>query len=310
MSTGENIQFLRKQKGYTQEEFAEQMNVSRQTISKWESDSCFPEMEKLLAMCDLFHCKLDDLVRGDVQANTISDTAGYDAHMNRFAKKISIGVGLVLLGVSAMFGVVGLGVNDEFAACALFPFLIIAVAFFVTGGLEHEAFTKKHPYVTPFYTEEEVDAYNRKFPVMLVTAISIVLLGVVFLLTASAVIGEEVLDESDLISGRVMMGFMLFIMAAASIFVYSGMLKSKYDVSAYNKEQSKEQKNEKSRAEVITSAASGCIMMIATIIFLIWGFVLDGWKIGWIVYPIGGILCGIVSVISNAVCNTDSHSKY
>ncbi len=69
MSTGENIQFLRKREGMTQEAFAEQLNVSRQTVSKWESDSCYPEMEKLVLMCKLFRCKLDDLVRGDVQAD-------------------------------------------------------------------------------------------------------------------------------------------------------------------------------------------------------------------------------------------------
>ena len=75
MSTGENIQYLRKRDGYTQERFAEELGVSRQTISKWESDSCFPEMDKLLLMCDMFRCKLDDLVRGDVQAETAKDTA-------------------------------------------------------------------------------------------------------------------------------------------------------------------------------------------------------------------------------------------
>ena len=50
MSFGQNHQYLRKQANMTQEDLAEQMGVSRQTGSKWESDGAFPEMEKLIAM--------------------------------------------------------------------------------------------------------------------------------------------------------------------------------------------------------------------------------------------------------------------
>lgn len=67
MQFGENVQFLRKQKGLTQEELAEQMAVSRQTVSKWESDQSFPETDKLIALCDLFGCSMDALLRGDVR---------------------------------------------------------------------------------------------------------------------------------------------------------------------------------------------------------------------------------------------------
>lgn len=67
MSFGQNVQFLRKMHiGMTQEELAEKLGVSRQTVSKWESDSSFPEMEKALALCELFSCSLDELLRGDM----------------------------------------------------------------------------------------------------------------------------------------------------------------------------------------------------------------------------------------------------
>lgn len=64
MSFGQNLQFLREMhEGMTQEELAEKMNVSRQTISKWELDSTFPEMEKAIALCKIFSCSLDELIR-------------------------------------------------------------------------------------------------------------------------------------------------------------------------------------------------------------------------------------------------------
>lgn len=45
------------------------LGVSRQAISKWESEKAYPEMDKLLMICDLFGCTLDDLVLGDVSAS-------------------------------------------------------------------------------------------------------------------------------------------------------------------------------------------------------------------------------------------------
>lgn len=53
---------LRKQKGFSQEELANRLNVSRQTVSKWEVGDSTPDMEKLVAMSDLFGISLDELV--------------------------------------------------------------------------------------------------------------------------------------------------------------------------------------------------------------------------------------------------------
>ncbi|SEP91572.1 DNA-binding transcriptional regulator, XRE-family HTH domain [Lachnospiraceae bacterium RM5] len=56
---------LRKQKGFSQEELAGRLNVSRQTISKWEIGESTPDMEKLIAISDLFEVSLDELVKGE-----------------------------------------------------------------------------------------------------------------------------------------------------------------------------------------------------------------------------------------------------
>ena len=70
MSFGQNLQFLRKMRNkMTQEELAERLEVSRQTISKWELDLAYPEMNKLIELCDLFSCSMDRLVREDIFIN-------------------------------------------------------------------------------------------------------------------------------------------------------------------------------------------------------------------------------------------------
>lgn len=64
MNFSGNLQILRKTNGnLSQEALADKLNVSRQTISKWESGAAFPEVDKLVALADFFHCSLDRLIR-------------------------------------------------------------------------------------------------------------------------------------------------------------------------------------------------------------------------------------------------------
>lgn len=62
MTTGEKLGLLRKKKGITQEELAEVLGVSRQSVSRWERDAAFPETEKLIALSKLFECSIDLLL--------------------------------------------------------------------------------------------------------------------------------------------------------------------------------------------------------------------------------------------------------
>lgn len=69
MYLGNNLQYLRKVNGnMTQEKLAERMGVSRQTISRWESGEAYPEIPKLLDLCEIFRTRLDDLLRQDMAA--------------------------------------------------------------------------------------------------------------------------------------------------------------------------------------------------------------------------------------------------
>lgn len=98
---------LRKQKGLSQEELAGKLNVSRQTVSKWELGDSTPDMEKLIAISDLFEISLDELVLGRTQESA-KEESGRTGFMNTFeekvctpknrkkAKKIFIIIGIIL----------------------------------------------------------------------------------------------------------------------------------------------------------------------------------------------------------------------
>ena len=102
---------LRKQKGFSQEELASRLNVSRQTVSKWELGESSPDMEKLVAMSDLFGITLDELVldKAPVQPESAPTSAKTDiageikekvlTEDNKWKAKKGLKIAGIILGV-------------------------------------------------------------------------------------------------------------------------------------------------------------------------------------------------------------------
>ena len=109
---------LRKQKGFSQEELANRLNVSRQTVSKWEVGDSTPDMEKLAAISDLFGISLDELVldKAPVQNdgnNTRSDIVNQVAEkvlteQNRKRAKKGLKIAAIIFGAILLIDVVSM----------------------------------------------------------------------------------------------------------------------------------------------------------------------------------------------------------
>ncbi|MGI6174639.1 MAG: helix-turn-helix domain-containing protein [Christensenellales bacterium] len=104
MNIGERIQQLRKASGLSQEQLAEMIGVSRQAISKWETDQSSPELEKVLALSKVFSISTDELLGKDVVNRVgISTPQLYEVVARNMKKRqftfgwITVVVGLVLL---------------------------------------------------------------------------------------------------------------------------------------------------------------------------------------------------------------------
>ena len=87
MTLGEKIAKQRKELNYTQEQLADVLGVSRQSISKWESDIAYPETEKLIELGKLFECSMDYLLKDDVTEKT--DTSVSESTFNEKVTEIS-----------------------------------------------------------------------------------------------------------------------------------------------------------------------------------------------------------------------------
>ena len=84
MTLGEKLSKLRKEYNYTQEQLADILGVSRQSISKWESDIAYPETEKLIELGKLFECSMDYLLKDEV-----TEITGASVSESTFTEKVT-----------------------------------------------------------------------------------------------------------------------------------------------------------------------------------------------------------------------------
>ena len=301
MSLGQNLQFLRKRENMTQEQLAEVLEVSRQSVSKWESDTTYPETDKLLQITNLFHCTLDDLMKKDISSQYVEDKNHYDSHKNQFSKRITLGVGLILTGLTLCTFLIGFlpqreGFDtDSISGIIFLLFVVVAVAIFIVTGLQDSYFTKKHPYIEDFYSEEEKDAFHKKLITMVTTGVVLIIAGFIIMTGYEAFIPSDYVNHNIDVESLICSLFLLLVTIAVVLFVYAGTQESKYNIKHYNLMQDKNSqtyKNDKKKG-----LYCGCTMIIATIIFFSCGLIGNLWRSAWVVYPIFGIFCGIISMV-------------
>lgn len=312
MSFGTNLQALRRRNNMTQEGLADALGVSRQSVSKWESDGSFPEMDKLLQLCDLFGCSLDALVRGsvgdgrartedaaDAQASEREAQAAavaYDRHMRSGTRLVTCSTGLVLAGIAVLLLLQARFPGNVAAlvgTALLLGCIAAAAAMCIVFGCRHAAFERRYPSIprSP-YPPAQVEQFERRFPWLIAGGTVLALLGVILLVCSPLLMsGLQEEARSSLATGL----FLLILAAAAMLLVYGGMTWARYHVGdAPVSAQAADGAND-AKANAPGRDWEGAIMLVATALFLLLGFVFHLWHPGWVVFPIGGILCGIVS---------------
>lgn len=333
MSFADNLVYLRQHYKVTQETLAEQLGVSRQTVSKWEAGINFPETDKLLALCDLYHTNLDDLMRGSVRIANVQDTELYNTHMNRFSVSLASIPALVLIGVGTLIMLDASGVPSNLSTVALFAFLIAAAIIGIVAGLGHTEFKRRHANLDPHYSDDELDRFGRRFTTMIAVGVGIILLDVVALVGLSPEQGDIVDLGFAAFDLDLLVGPFLFVLAfAVGILVYAGMQKEKYDRAeiTYIAENGRQAGDPRAKtvAELkrdhILGCICGAIMVLAVAVFLVWGFLpgfddlassgfdkhdikeyirqgYGGFAVSWIAFPVGGLLCGVTCLIGSAL---------
>lgn len=148
MTLGEKLAMYRKQNNYTQEQLAELLGVSRQAISKWESDTAFPETEKLIKLSDMYGCSLDYLLKDKSEEPARAAPASsftlkelcYERKSTRTVHgiplwHINIGAGRTATGIFA-FGLMARGVfSCGLLSMGVFSFGVLSLGLVAFGSV-------------------------------------------------------------------------------------------------------------------------------------------------------------------------------
>lgn len=297
MKFNENIRTLRKQKGYSQEQLAEILNVSRQAISKWESENAYPEMETLFVLCDIFEVSMDDLMKKDLANEPLDDrqeSRACFAFIQRCAKAYALGVFTILVGL-VLFLFISITFPEdtpqEIVPISVFLFFVLMGVLILTyTGIKDMKFKKEHPILSnDMLTTSEKEIWYHRFTIAIAGGVGLIIAGLILQLLLEAILYEGIATAI----------FMCFVAMAVYLFVYYGYI---YSFVLQPQKDMEEIKKEKKKEDKI-GGLCGIIMLVAVMIYITCGFLLGEWGSAWVVFPIGGILCAIVAIF------IDSFSK-
>ena len=324
MILAEKIMELRKKNGWSQEELAFQMDVSRQSVSKWESGASIPDLERILKLSQLFGVSTDYLLKEELEdlpasSPEISDSdngrrrvtmevaSEYMENKIKSSKKIAGAVSacilspviLIYLGALAEFkeNVISEGLAGGVGVIVLLLIVGLSTVFFILNGMKMEAFEylEKEAFQLEYGVEAIVrnkmaqyEGINRLYTV---TGVFLCIISVCPLLIASS------LGASDFIQTICLL--ILFVIVAAAVFfiIVGGVKKTCFHILLQEGDYSEDKKVEKRKKERIP-AIYWCIV---TAIYLGISFLTEDWGKTWIIWPSAAVLYGAVLGIAGAL---------
>lgn len=130
MSLGQRLMELRKEKHLSQEEVADQLNVTRQSVSKWETDQSTPDFDKILPICELFGITTEELITGEKKViNNKDDNSEviYDTEENKQKRIGGLAIGILLYFVAVAW------IVSSIAAFKVNPIIATSVFLIICG---------------------------------------------------------------------------------------------------------------------------------------------------------------------------------
>lgn len=316
MILGEKILTLRKKSGWSQEELADKMNVSRQSISKWEGSASIPDINKIIEMSKLFGVSTDYLLKDDMESAEytadetdlrrrilLDEAVSYIDVMKKYAKQLSIGVMMcilapvaliILLGVSET-KTSGINISENLAAgiglMALFCIVASAVAIFIISStrLKKYEYIKNGDFELEYGVSGIVQEKQGSFSDRYITNIVI---GVVLCILAPCpLIVAGLAGASDMVCLLLTALLLIIVSFAVVLFVYSATRKESFDKLLFEGEYSLKYKEKNQKFDRF----SGIYWPAVVMIYLAWSFISKDWNISWIIWPISALLFASLS---------------
>lgn len=293
MILADKIMALRKKKGWSQEELAEKLGISRQSVSKWESGASIPDIDKIIMLSRIFQVSTDYLLKEEMEEEehtaqeteaaqepvkrsvSVEEANGFMELERKLAMPKALAVALFVLcpvPVILLAGLVEAGrfsLTEEMAGGIGVVILLVLVAVGVTvlilcgtrlepySFLEKEAFTLQ--YGVEGITKKNKEQFARRFHINVAAGVALCILGVVPLFLSAAVEADEFVLVCclDLL--------LMTIAVAVFLFVWAGTIQDSFNKLLQSDDFSPEQKETSKKLR----AFSGAYWCVVTAVFLI-----------------------------------------
>ena len=305
----------RKKNGWAQEELAEKLGVSRQSVSKWEGAQSMPDMKRILQLAEVFGVSTDYLLRDEIEEKALPEVAVEDSHVeedtarkvsmeeaNRFlewnekaARMISTGVMICILSpvlvivLEALVKAGQLPLSEDAAGligiAALLALVAAAVGMFISCGLKGKPYEYLEnenidtEYGVSGMAKERKAAYSETHNRLLILGIMLCVMCAIpmFLIMA-------VRDRPDSVITEAAGAGLLLLMCAIGVkmIVLTSIRRGGTDKLL--------EEGDYSRLNKKIGKYDGIYWAIATAVYLGWSFISQRWDFTWIVWPVAGVL--------------------
>ena len=325
MILADKIIDLRKKNGWSQEELAEKLDVSRQAVSKWESAQSVPDMSRVVMMSELFGVSTDYLLKDSYENETpVTAADGFTdipvrtvgmEEANSFlevrdlnSRRIALGVMLcilspvvlILLGGASDYGKLKITEAQAVGFGLVFLFVLVgtAVALFVTSGLRgarYEYLEKENVdtlYGVDGMVRERREKYRPTYVRQLTVGIVLCVASAVPIFISLIVAGDDSFLNIAAVGLLLVMVAVGVLLIVRTSIVWDGfrMLLSEGDYSRAAKEEASQH-----------GAFGGIYWGLVTAGYLAWSFITMDWSRSWIIWPIAGAAYGAVFAIMRAL---------
>ena len=325
MILADKIISLRKKLGWSQEQLAQELGVSRQSVSKWESSMSIPELDKIIMMSSLFGVSTDYLLKDELSEETPAEGNSYDKEEGRLVtveeansymeaskncgQKIAVAVLmyilspilLILLSGLAEAGRMSESVASAIGFTALFMLIAVATVICILFGLrlgkyeymEREMITLQ--YGVKGIVEKKKEAFENKFQTGIAVGVAIIILAIIPLIVSGC------MEVAEIVEIYCLCLLLVCVALATYIFVSVSYVWGSFQSLLQENDYSKDNKRFNKKFE----AFSGAYWCIATAIYLAISFIWGIWHISWVVWPVAGVLFGAISAIARAKMSKD-----
>lgn len=315
---------LRKKSGWSQEELAEQMNVTRQSVSKWEGAQSVPDLEKIIQLSKLFGVSTDYLLKDEIEANenesaslkteeklnvrrvSMEEANKFLAAKTQTAKTIACGVFLCIISpiclmiLSVMSEKTIYNISENVAAgIGMITLLILianAVTLFILSSsktsafefLENEIFETSYG-VTGMVKERKED-YRESYTKNIAIGVCFCVLSLVPLFAAI------IISEDDLFMVSMVAVMLALIGIGVNFIVKTCIIWESFDKLLQEGEYSKRKKKEK----IASSKVNTIYWSVVTAGYLAYSFINYKWHFSWIIWPVAAVLYpAVISIFAS-----------